>query len=252
MYGKLFVQMYEGTLASKGPWEALVTFQQLIILANRHGEVDMTPDAISRRTTIPLEIINKGLFALSERDAQSRSPELEGRRIVLMDEHREWGWKIVNYDKYRKIRSEDERREYQRNLMSARRSKKLAPVSNVSPCSKQYAVSSMQEAEKNLSPTKPVGGSPEFLTFWNLYPRKVDRKEAIRAWIKGVCDGSLGEILAGLESWKRCKQWLDPDKIPYPSTWINKRRWQDTPGKEREGSNEQRILERERIQRLRQ
>ena len=59
MYGKLFVQMYEGTLASKGPWEALVTFQQLIILANRHGEVDMTPDAISRRTTIPLATCGK-------------------------------------------------------------------------------------------------------------------------------------------------------------------------------------------------
>jgi hypothetical protein len=51
MYGKLFSQMYDGTLATKGPWQALVTFQQLIILADKHGIVDMTPEAIGRRTT---------------------------------------------------------------------------------------------------------------------------------------------------------------------------------------------------------
>lgn len=225
MYGKLFSQMYEGTLASRGPWEALITFQQLIILANRHGEVDMTPDAISRRTTIPLEVIQKGLTELAAPDPESRTPDHEGRRIILIDEHRAWGWKIVNYEKYRKIRSEDERREYQRVLMANRR-RKLATVSDVSPCSKQYADA---EERKTSSPMKTALGSQEFLTFWAEYPRKVDRKEALRAWVKGVCDGSLGEILAGLAAWKRTEQWMDVDKIPYPSTWINKQRWKEAP-----------------------
>ena len=85
------------------------------------------------------------------------------------------------------------------------------------------------EKEKPFPPTKRQLGSQEFLAFWDGYPRKVDRKEAVRAWVKGVCDGIVGEILAGLESWKRTEQWTDMEKIPYPSTWINKQRWKEVP-----------------------
>src|SRR4051812_38617001 len=45
MYGKLFRQMYEGSLAKAG-WEAIVTIQQLVILADKSGTVDMTADSI--------------------------------------------------------------------------------------------------------------------------------------------------------------------------------------------------------------
>lgn len=233
MYGKIFTQMYEGTLASTGPWEALVTFQQLIVLANRHGEVDMTPDAISRRTTIPIEIIDKGLAALSQRDPDSRTPDEEGRRIQLIDPERAWGWRIVNYEKYRKIRSEDERREYQRQFMANKRirqkQEKLAAVSNVSPCSKQYAVSSKQE--KPLRSETARGGSPpraeDFERFWSVYPRKKGRVTAQKAWTK-VKPEEVKRIITRVEinnhgEWKG----KDPQYIPYPASWLNGRRWED-------------------------
>jgi len=35
--------MYEGTLY--GQWEAIITFQQLIVLATEDGIIDMTPPA---------------------------------------------------------------------------------------------------------------------------------------------------------------------------------------------------------------
>ena len=121
MYGKLFTSMYDGTLATKGPWQALVTFQQLVILADKYGVVDMTPDAISRRTTIPLDIIQQGLKHLLEPDPHSRSPNEGGRRITTLSDTRDWGWQIVNYDNYRKIRSAEERREYMRQFMRNKR-----------------------------------------------------------------------------------------------------------------------------------
>jgi hypothetical protein len=40
MYTKMFRQMYEGTLADD--WRALVAFQQLLILADAQGTVDIT------------------------------------------------------------------------------------------------------------------------------------------------------------------------------------------------------------------
>lgn len=121
MYGKLFSQMYDGTLATKGPWEVLVTFQQFIILADRTGIVDMTPEAISRRTTIPLEIIQKGIERLQEPDPDSRSPAEEGRRIALLSPDRAWGWQIVNYSHYRNLRSAEERRQYHQQYYHAKR-----------------------------------------------------------------------------------------------------------------------------------
>lgn len=112
MFAKVFSSIYDGSLATRGPWEALVTFTQLLVLADKFGQVDMTPDVIARRTTIPLEIINKGLHALQQPDPESRRQEAEGRRIVLLDPSRGWGWQIVNYAHYRQIRSAEERKEY--------------------------------------------------------------------------------------------------------------------------------------------
>lgn len=121
MYAKIFESMYDGSLATVGPWEALVTFQQMLVLADRWGTVDMTPEAISRRTTIPLAIIRKGIDALEQPDEQSRDPNLDGRRIRRLAEHRDWGWAIVNHAKYRAIRSSEDRREYQRKWMADKR-----------------------------------------------------------------------------------------------------------------------------------
>lgn len=150
MFGKLFASMYDGTLATQGPWQALITFQQLVILADKTGIVDMTPEAIARRTTIPLDIIEQGIERLQEPDDKSRTPTDEGRRIKLLSPHRNWGWQIVNYEHYRMMRSTDERREYHRQYYHEKRKAKSTD-STVSTSSTDYtqstkAVSSMQYA----------------------------------------------------------------------------------------------------------
>jgi len=162
MYGKLFTQMYDGTLATKGPWQALVTFQQFIILADREGVVDMTAEAIARRTTLPLEVVTLGIRALEEPDPESRSPDLNGRRIVRLAEDRAWGWQIVNYRHYRMLRSQEDRREYMRKYQREYRAKKqqsvnknVNNVSEINQSSKQYAVSSKQEVQKPGAPRSP-------------------------------------------------------------------------------------------------
>jgi len=135
MYGKLFTQMYDGTLGTKGPWQALVTFQQMIVLADQHGEIDMTPEAMARRTTIPIEIIVEGIKALEQPDPDSRSPALQGRRIERLTADRDWGWRIVNYAHYRSIRTQDDRREYMKQYQRERRAK--VKKSTVSTSGKQ-------------------------------------------------------------------------------------------------------------------
>ena len=120
MYGKIFESIYDGSLAC-GDWEALIVFQQLIVLADQDGVIDMTSIALHRRTTIPLPIIEKGLKALQEPDPISRSKNEDGRRIVLLDEERNWGWVIVNYAYYRDLAKAADRRE--KNKESQRKSR---------------------------------------------------------------------------------------------------------------------------------
>jgi hypothetical protein len=226
LYGKLFAQMYDGTLATKGPWESLVTFQQLIILADKNGVVDMTPEAISRRTTIPLKIIENGIKHLEKDDKDSRSPAEDGRRIVLLSDNRDWGWRIVNYGHYRKIRSEEERREYHRQYMRKRRSVNSdVKESTDGEQSQPIAVSSKQK-HKNIPP--PSGA---FLRFWGVWPsssRKGSRGECWERWRKHDFDLVAEEIISHVEGMKSSADWLKNggEFIPAPLAYLNKKRWE--------------------------
>ena len=86
MYGKIFDSMYDSTISAN--WQGMVTFQQLIVLSDSDGVIDMTPPAISRRTGIPLDIIEVGIEYLESPDVYSRNPNEDGKRIIRLDEHR--------------------------------------------------------------------------------------------------------------------------------------------------------------------
>ena len=117
MYTKVFRQIYDGTLADN--WQALVTFQQLLILADENGVVDMTLGAVHRITGIPLEILQAGIAVLEAPDHGSRTPDMEGRRIARIDPHREWGWFLVNFRKYRDLVSKEEKKEADRRRIAS-------------------------------------------------------------------------------------------------------------------------------------
>jgi hypothetical protein len=112
MYGKIFASMYDGSLY--GNWQAIVTFQQMIVLCGPDGVIDMTPQALAARTSIPLEVIHAGIETLEAPDKYSRSPEHEGRRIERLDARRPWGWRIVNHEKYRALKDPETVREQNR------------------------------------------------------------------------------------------------------------------------------------------
>lgn len=112
MYAKLFTSIYQGTL--RGNSLGLLVFTNLLAHADSAGCVDVHPKAIAEEVGLTIEDVRAVLIDLETPDKESRSPEMEGRRIVRMDEHRAWGWRIVNYAKYRAIRNEDDRREQNR------------------------------------------------------------------------------------------------------------------------------------------
>jgi hypothetical protein len=119
VYGKIFSSMYDGSLY--GNWKAIVTFQQMIVLCNEDGVVDMTPQALAARTSIPLDIIREGLELLEAPDQYSRTRDHGGRRIERIDAERPWGWRIVNYRKYRTLMTAEQKREADRVRLAVKR-----------------------------------------------------------------------------------------------------------------------------------
>ena len=97
--------------------------QTLIALSDPEGVVDMTPQAIAARTSIPLEIISAGLEILAKPDPYTRTPGEDGKRIVLIDDHRPWGWRLVNHAKYKALRNMEQKREADRQRIAEKRKK---------------------------------------------------------------------------------------------------------------------------------
>lgn len=119
MFAKVFTQIFDSSIAED--WKVRHVFEDLLKLADPDGVVDMTAEAIARRTNMPLDMVQSGIEKLSAPDATSRSKEHEGRRIVPLDPGRGWGWIIVNYQHYRTLRDEEARRSYFREYMRDQR-----------------------------------------------------------------------------------------------------------------------------------
>jgi hypothetical protein len=191
MYAKIFAQIYDGTLCTKGPWQALVTFQQLLVLADKDGHVDMTAAAISRRTTIPLEIIEAGIDALMQDDPDSRTPTENGRRIVPLSGGRNWGWSIVNYKHYRALKREEERKEYHRNYWNEKRSaaahtqqetQQLNQINQTHQTQRNQPIAEAEAVNTLSTSLRSVDKTPRFAAAQYLSGLGVDEK-VIRDWM---------------------------------------------------------------------
>lgn len=94
-----------------------------------------------------------------------------------------------------------------------------------------------KENRKEEQPPKAPQGAgaeiwdkPAWDRFWAIYPRKVDKAKAIRAWNKLKADRKLMQIMsAALKAQRTSEEWRRDNgrAIPYPSTWLNNRRWED-------------------------
>lgn len=131
MFVKVFEQILDSSIAEN--YELRHFFEDMLKLADVTGVVDMTPEAIARRINLPLERVLPLLDELARPDPKSRSKVKEGRRIVALDSHRDWGWIIVNYQHYRSIRDEASRREYNRDAKQRERAKKKSRKQRSSP-----------------------------------------------------------------------------------------------------------------------
>ena len=108
-----------------------------------------------------------------------------------------------------------------------------ADASNAIAGSKQVADEALalarsREESQRRKATETEMRANAFESFWQAFPRKVAKPDAEKAW-KKVSPEELPALMAGLSRAVASDQWRsDGGKyIPYPATWLNKRRWED-------------------------
>lgn len=68
-----------------------------------------------------------------------------------------------------------------------------------------------------------------FDRFWAVYPRRVSKEMAVRAWKKLKPDEGLIEVIMTDIEHRKEGEWKNQDirYIPHPATYLNQRRWED-------------------------
>lgn len=84
--------------------------------------------------------------------------------------------------------------------------------------------------QRARTPFKSKRQEVMFDQFWAAYPKKRSKGQAEKTWVKINPDESLlVAMLSGLERAKKSYEWQreDGQYIPYPSTWLNAKGWED-------------------------
>lgn len=66
--------------------------------------------------------------------------------------------------------------------------------------------------------------------FWPVYPRKVDKQDAIKAFIKARKQTPLETILQALKLYSREVEGKEPQYIRHAARWLNAKPWTDGAG----------------------
>ena len=73
-----------------------------------------------------------------------------------------------------------------------------------------------------------------FMMFWSIYPRKVGKAAAHKAWKRAIKVAQRDSILSGAKSY--AEEVLASEKalhfVSHPATWLNQEKWEDSVGQE--------------------
>ena len=118
------------------------------------------------------------------------------------------------------------------------------PDKNVGVTPTKMSGSTLKNKKSNTPPKAPQGAAREnrktpewkperFEKFWDYYPRLQDgskpaRARAVKAWDKlRPDDTTIDQMATALRRQKNSEQWQRGIGIPYASSWLNARRWED-------------------------
>jgi biotin operon repressor len=83
----------------------------------------------------------------------------------------------------------------------------------------------------------------EFDNFWELYPKKVDKGAAIRAFRKALKTFEATEVIAGAKRYAEDPNLPEKRYVKNPATWLNAEAWNNPPLPERKKTDSKALEE---------
>ena len=80
---------------------------------------------------------------------------------------------------------------------------------------------------------------PQFQRFWDLYPKKVERLDARKAFVRAAQEHGLDEVMAGVARMANDPNLPPRQYIPYPASWLRAGGWTSEPYPPREQTPEE-------------
>lgn len=105
-YTKLFGSILKSTIWQESK-EVRLVWVTMLAMADRGGVVDSSVPGLAKDAGVSIEECEVALRKFLEPDAYSRTKDFDGRRIEVVD----GGWKLLNYEKYRRKLGVEENRE---------------------------------------------------------------------------------------------------------------------------------------------
>jgi len=167
-YTKLFASITDSTIWSESN-ETRIVWVTMLAMCDQHGYVGASVPGVAARARVSVADTETALAKFLAPDPYSRSQEYEGRRIEVADR----GWTVLNYKRFRDMRDEEARKEYERNRKRGQRLARREALSGTNPdmsrdvptVPQSPAMSAQAEAEaeaeadpKNQTPLPPASG----------------------------------------------------------------------------------------------
>lgn len=161
MYAKLFESLTDSTVWAL-PHHVRVVWVTIMAKADRTGYLAMSVYMLARASNVTLSECEEALALFMAPDPHSRTKDHEGRRLIPGPD----GWQVVNYVKYRNMRSEEERREYRAEWMRNHRQqqKREQPVNRVNES--VHKAEAEAEAEPKAKKEKRPKTCADVDAFW--------------------------------------------------------------------------------------
>lgn len=157
MFVKLFTQILDSSIADDRRLRHF--FTDILLCSDAQGFVMMTEAAIARRIGTTTDEVKWGIAELMKPDPRSKTPDHEGRRLETVVGSG-YGWRIINFEAYKALRSAEDMREKTRERVRRFRDKQRDSDecnAHVTPCNAGNAIQSKSKSKSN-TPLPPKGG----------------------------------------------------------------------------------------------
>ena len=162
MYGRAFESTFTGSMVGSGANVFSVWFYVCSHMRAKDYTVELNPVILAALIgKITAEDATAAIDFLCRPDANSRSKEEDGRRLV---KEGAFLYRVVNGEKYKKMRDEDERRDYMRTYMREVRAEEKAKVNNANKSQQLIDVNKCEPllaqavSSKHKAEAVPTGG----------------------------------------------------------------------------------------------